>query len=100
RSPVGSVLRSGAAVQVDRRDAIVDVRPGKEAVEGEVRWRGHQTQRENGNAIPVVVEGNLVDERWADDIRGVDDSGVGRIAEGIGDGRHVVAAPHGGAIVL
>ena len=89
-----------AAIQVDRRDAVVDVRPSEEAVEVEAGWRTHQTQRKNGDAVPVVVEGGLVDQRRADNIRGVDDAGVGRIAEGVGNGWYVVAAPHGGAIVL
>src|SRR6516162_5944964 len=78
RLPVDGVLRSCAAVQVDLRDAGINVGPRKEAVEVETGWCGDQAERGDRNAVPVVVKGSFVDQGRANGIRGMHNAGVGR----------------------
>src|SRR5215469_11760180 len=110
RLPVDGVLRSCAAVQVDLRDAGINVGPGEEPVEAEALlayraavgtgWCGDQAERGDRNAVPVVVKGSFVDQGRANGIRGMHNAGVGRIAERVPDRRDVGAAPHGRREVL
>ena len=56
--------------------------------------------RDDVDAVAVVVEGRLVEQGRADDVGGVNHGTVGRIAEDVADGRHVVAAPLRGPVGL
>ena len=100
RRPVGSVVGSSHAIQIDRRDAGIDVRSGKQPVEGEARGSGYQSRRNDSDAVAVVIERSLVEQRRADDIGSMDHRAVRRVAKSIGDRRHIIAAPLGGPVGL
>ena len=56
--------------------------------------------RDDVDAVAVVVEGSLVEQRRADHIRGVNHGAVRGVAESIGDRWDVIAAPLGGSVGL
>ena len=96
-----------AAAQVDVGNAIHVVwsseEPGVRAVvTGGERQTGQARGcvRNDVDAVPVVVEGHFVDERWADRIGGMDDGAIRRIAEVVADRRNVVSAPLAGCETL
>src|SRR5258707_264204 len=99
--PTGNLeLRAGGPLQVNIGYAVQIVWPCEQSRIGRVVSTGKrqalQTRARNRNdidAVAVVVERDLVEKSWADAIRRVDDSAVGRIAEGVADGRNVSTAP-------
>src|SRR5215467_8037518 len=68
--------------------------------EGKSRGRRNQSRRQDVDAVSVVVEGGLVQQIGPDRVRGMEHAGIRRIAEGVSNRRHVVAAPHAGNEVL
>src|SRR5262249_38822330 len=93
-------LRAGGALQVDIRDAVQVVGTAKEPrVSGVVPRRKGQTaqagarERNNVDAVAVIVERRFVQQVRADRVGRVNDRAVRRIAEGVANRRHVRAAP-------
>ena len=91
---------AGAAVQVDIRNAVNVVGPGEQpGVRGIVasgKCQAGQAGTRKGNdvdAVAVVVERRLVEQRRANRVSSMDHAAVRRVAERVADRRNVCAAP-------
>lgn len=60
----------------------------------------YQAVRNDVDAVAVVIEGCLVEQRGAYGVRGVDHGAIRGVAEGVADGGNVVAAPLRRAVAL
>src|SRR5580692_8729963 len=100
RGPVGSVIGASASVQIDRRNAVVNVGSAEQPIEGKPAWRRKQASRNDMDAVAVVVECRLIEQRRAYHVSGVDHSAVGRISENVADRGNIVATPLGGSVSL
>jgi len=52
------------------------------------------------DAVAVIVEGNFVEQCWADRVGGVNNGAVGRIPKSVSDGWHVCAVPLADGVTL
>ena len=96
RHPIDGVVGVGAPGQIDVRDAVVNIGPGEDPVLslGESGGLLVYPPGQDVNAVAVVTEGSLVQEIRPDSVSGMHRCAVGRIPEGISNGRHIVATPH------
>src|ERR1700733_1156648 len=102
RRPVGRIEASRAPGQMNVRDAIEGIRSVKYAIRT-FRKAGRRREyalRQEGNPIAIIVEGNLVEQRWADYIGGVYNRAVGGIAKRVENSGDIVAAPLRGSVSL
>ena len=98
RQPVHAVVSVGTPGQIDVGDAVVNIGSGEDPVRSlrearDIRCRIYALGQD-GNAIAVVVEGNLVEQVWPNRVGCVHHRAVGGITERVTDGRDAVAAPH------
>ena len=100
RRPVGGVVGSRAATEINRRNAGVHVRSRKQPVEGEGGGSCDDAVRNDMDAVAVVVESNLVEQGGTDHVRGMHDGAIGGISENIADRGDVIAAPLSGSVGL
>src|ERR1019366_5068393 len=101
RHAVHIVGRTRRTTQEDGGDAVqgVDRKQFGDIPAGRLRiYRARQ--RQNEDAVAVVVEGDFIEYRGTHGIDGVDHAAVGGVAEGVGGCRNVVAAPHRGPVSL
>src|SRR5271155_4430135 len=80
RSPVGGVVGASASVQIDRRNAVVNVGSAEQPVKGKPAWRRKQASRNDMDAVAVVVECRLIEQRRAYHVSGVDYGAIGGIS--------------------
>src|SRR5207249_3816711 len=57
-------------------------------------------KRDDVNAVAVIVEGHLVDQRWVDGVCRVDHAAIGGISKRVSNCRKVIPAPLGGSVAL
>src|SRR5277367_4992492 len=100
-------MRSRAPGQVDVGDTIHVVRTGEEPGIRRVVTGGQRQARQPGarnrndvNAVAVVVERGFVHQSRADGVGGVDNAAIGGIVESVPYGWHVGAAPLADRIAL
>src|SRR5215472_5331428 len=98
-----------SALPVERniRDAGQVVRPRKQAGGCAVVSTGKgqalqaiRRKRDDVDAVTVIVEGHLVDQRWVDGVCRVDHAAIRRIPKRVSNCRKVIPAPLGGSVAL
>src|SRR5580765_8295377 len=85
RQPVYVVCRSRASAQLDGRNTVVNVFATEDPVKGEVGRSLVDTCRQYVNAVGIIVESNLIQQRWADGVGGVNCVAIRRIVESVED---------------
>ena len=93
-------MRARGPAQVNRRDPVKGVGTCKHPVKGEVPRSCHDPGRNDVNAVAIVIERCLIQQRRADHVSGVNDGAIRGIAKGVVHGRNVVPAPLRGSVAL
>src|SRR3984957_10151171 len=83
RLPTRSVVRSSSPIQVDRWDALVDIGPGEQPVEGKARGSRDQALRDDVDPVAVIVERRFVEQRRTNHVRGMNHRAIGGVPESI-----------------
>src|SRR5215470_14477473 len=81
--------------QVHIGNAVIYVGPAENPVESETGWSLIDTQGQNVDPVPVIVERDFIQQIRADNVGCMNNITGGRIVKGVPDTRRVISAPHG-----